>query len=157
MLAPFSFPTVMYGIVVLLSVKCVYCECKTILRLFVHSFRSVLNQFCNDGGLRHINRVTTRNLDDCRTRALGHKMLRRWRNHLVLGHDQIPTRLGPPCRLTDRATECVDTPRNLRVSHEGGLFRIHVGRERGGKTSPCREIGSRLAVAVSAVRERRAG
>src|SRR2546427_10819560 len=129
MLAPFSFPTVMYGIVVLLSVKCFYCERKTILRLFVNSFRSVLNQRCNGVWLRHIDRVTTRNLDDCRTRALGHEMLRRWRNHLVLGHDQIPTRLGPPCRLTDRATECVDTPRDLRVSHERCLFSVHVGGE----------------------------
>ena len=77
--------------------------------------------------------MATRDLDDYRTRALGHKVLgRRW-NHLILGGDQIPTRLGPPCRLTDRATECLDTPRNLRVSHEGGLLRIHVGRERGGE------------------------
>src|SRR6266404_4963270 len=101
--------------------------------LRVDSFSGALNQRCNGAWLRHINRVTARNLDDCRTRALGHETLgRRW-NHLVVGNDQIPTWLGPPCRLTDRATERFDAPGNLRVSHEGGLFRIHVGRERGGE------------------------
>src|SRR5882672_11447068 len=86
--------------------------------LFVYSLGSLFNQLRNGVWLRHIDRVAARNLDDCRTGALGHETLGRRRNHLVLGGDQIPTGLGPPRRLTDRATECFDAPRDLRVSHE---------------------------------------
>src|SRR4030042_6983560 len=46
--------------------------------------------------LRHVDRVTARDLDDSRTRALGHEALsRRW-DHLVVGGNQVPDRLGLP-------------------------------------------------------------
>src|SRR5437762_412738 len=86
--------------------------------LFGHSVGVAFNQRRNGVWLRHIDSMTARNLDDCRTRALGHETLRRRRNHLVVGGDQIPTGLGPPCRLTDRAVQSFEAPRNLRVSHE---------------------------------------
>src|SRR6266508_3292623 len=87
-----------------------------------YCFSSVFHEICNGVWLRHINRVAARRLDDCRTRALSHEPLCWRRNHLVLGGDQIPTRLGPPCCLADRATECFDAPWDLRVSHEPGSF-----------------------------------
>ena len=89
--------------------------------LFGHSFRSGFNQLCNSVWLRHVNRVAARYLDDCRTSALCHETLRRRWDHLVLGGDQIPTRLSPPCRMTDRSIECFGAPRDLRISHEGGF------------------------------------
>src|SRR2546428_13128775 len=89
--------------------------------LLVYSFCSRFNQLGDGIWLRNINRVAARNLDDCRASALGHKMLGRRRNHPVLGSDQVPTRLGLPRRLADRATERFDTPRHLRVGHERGF------------------------------------
>src|SRR5437870_12450437 len=81
-------------------------------------------------GPRHVDRVTARNLFDCRARALGHETLGWRRNHLVLGYEQVPTRLRLPSRFTDRAAQRFDAPRNLRIGHERGLSRFHVSRER---------------------------
>lgn len=97
--------------------------------LLMHTFGCTFNQHCDGIWLRHIDRVAARNLDDCGTRALGHEALGRKWNHFVLSGDQIPTRFVPPCRLTDRAAECFDAPRDLGVSHEGGLFCGDVGSE----------------------------
>src|SRR6266850_129940 len=82
---------------------------------------------------RYIYCVTARNLVDRRPRTLGHETLRRRRNHLVLGYEQVPTRFGLPSRFTDRACQRLNAPRHLRVCHERGLFRLHVSRERRGE------------------------
>src|SRR5258708_38873419 len=72
-------------------------------------------------------------LNDRRTSPLGHGTLGvRW-DHLVLGSDQVPARLGPPRGFADRAANGPHTPRNLGVSHKRGFFRVHVGGERGWK------------------------
>src|SRR5215210_2108669 len=55
--------------------------------------------------LRHINRMTARNLDDSGTRALGHEALCRWWDHLVVGGYQVPARLSFPRRLANRAAQ----------------------------------------------------
>jgi|RhiMetdeSRZDD1v2_1073273.scaffolds.fasta_scaffold262396_3 hypothetical protein len=62
--------------------------------------------------LRHLDRVTARNLVDRRTGALGHEALGRWRNHRVFGDHQVPARLGLPSRLTDRAAQRLGTRRD---------------------------------------------
>src|SRR6185295_19260320 len=69
-------------------------------------------------------------LNDCRSGALRHKTLRRWRNHSVFGHQQVPAWLALPGRVADLASECLNTPGNLRVRHKRGLFRINVARKR---------------------------
>src|SRR2546425_9995686 len=81
--------------------------------LLVYSFCSRFNQLGDGIWLRNINRVAARNLDDCRASALGHETLCRWRDHLVFGGDQIPTRLGSPCRFADLATQRCNAPRDL--------------------------------------------
>ena len=79
--------------------------------------------------LRHVDRVTARDLGDSRTRALGHEALgRRW-DHLVVGSNQVPARLGLPSRLADRAAERVHAPWDLGGCHERGPFCVHVTRE----------------------------
>src|SRR6267142_6893192 len=89
--------------------------------------------------LRYVDRVTAHDLDDCRTRALGHEVLgRRW-DHLVVGGDQVPTRLGPPRRLADRTAECAHAPRDLGVGHERCPFCVYVSRECGGELRPVEE------------------
>ena len=63
--------------------------------------------------LRHVDRVTALDLDDGRARALGHELLGRWRDHLVVGCDQIPARFASPRRFADCAVESLDSPRHL--------------------------------------------
>jgi len=79
--------------------------------------------------LRHVDRVTACDLDDSRTSALGHEALSRWWDHLVVSGNQVSTRLGLPSRLADRAVERVQTPWDLGVCHECGLFNVQVTRE----------------------------
>src|SRR2546422_6972382 len=69
-------------------------------------------------------------LDNRRTGALRHLALERWRNHPVIGCDEIPTWLAPPCGLTDRAARGVKAPGDLRVGHELGQLGVHVPCER---------------------------
>src|SRR6266446_6714077 len=58
--------------------------------------RSLFNKIRDRSWLRYVDGVTSLDLNDRSTRALGHGTLRvRW-NHLVLGGDQVPARLGPP-------------------------------------------------------------
>src|SRR5438477_1560941 len=98
---------------------------------FVYSLGRVFNYLCNRVWLRHIDRMAAGHLVHSRTRALGHEPLCWRRNHFILRGDQIPTRLGLPCRLADCATKCSDAPWDLRVSHERGFFSVHVGSECG--------------------------
>ena len=60
-------------------------------------------------------------------------MLRRGRDHLVFGRDQVPAWLGLPRRLTNRAAQSVYAPWNLRVGHERCLVSVHVTRKGGGE------------------------
>src|SRR3989442_9548233 len=78
-------------------------------------------------------------LNDRRTRPLGHGTLAiRW-DHLVVGGDHIPARLGPPRRFTDLAAESLHAPRDLRVSHESGSFCVHIGCEGSAELRPVEE------------------
>src|SRR5688572_11548678 len=94
-----------------------------------HTLGGLLNQGGHGFGLGHVDRVTALCLDDRRAGALRHEMLGRRGNHLVLGGDQIPARLRLPRGFGDRATERLDAPWHLRISHERGLVRPYVGRE----------------------------
>src|SRR5260370_17488848 len=88
--------------------------------------RSLFNKICDRFWLRYVDGVTSLDLNDRSTRALGHSTLGvRW-NHPVLGGDQVPARLGPPRGLSDRAAMCPHAPRNLRVGHKCGFFWLHV-------------------------------
>jgi hypothetical protein len=53
------------------------------------------------------------------------------RDHLVFGSDKVPAWLCSPCRLGDRTTERLDTPRDLRVGHKRSHIRTHVRGEEG--------------------------
>src|SRR6266849_3472982 len=85
--------------------------------------------------LRHIHGVAAFDLDDRRACAFGHSPLSVRRDHLVFGRDLVPAWLCSPRRLGDRATERLDTPRNLRVGHERSHVRTYVRGECG------RELG----------------
>src|SRR5260370_17576422 len=99
----------------------------------LHLRRSLFNKICDSSWLRYVDGVTSLDLNDRSTRALGHGTLGvRW-NHLVLGGDQVPARLGPPRGFADRAANGPHAPRNLGISHERGFFWVHVGCERSGK------------------------
>src|SRR5713101_2280395 len=115
------------------------CEPNFLSRGGLHLRRSLFNKICDSSWLRYVDGVTSLDLDDRSTRALGHGTLRvRW-NHLVLGGDQVPARLGPPRGFADRAANGPHAPRNLGISHERGFFRVHVGCERGRKLRPVEE------------------
>src|SRR6266536_268786 len=90
-------------------------------------------------GLRDVNRVAARDLDDGRTRPRRHLALGRRRDHPVVGRDEIPTWFAAPRRFADRAAKSVNTPRHLRVGHERGLFGRDVGSERVMELVPVQE------------------
>src|SRR6266436_6258252 len=95
--------------------------------------RSLFNKICDSSWLRYVYGVASLDLNDRGTRALGHGTLSvRW-NHLVLGGDQVPARLGPPRGFADRAANGPHAPRNLGVSHKRGFFGVYIGRERSGE------------------------
>src|SRR6266849_1297947 len=109
------------------------CEANFLSRGGLHLRRSLFNKICDSSWLRYVDGVTPLDLNDRSTRALGHGTLGiRW-NHLVLGGDQVPARLGPPRGFADRAANGAHAPRNLGVSHKRGFFWVHVGCERGWK------------------------
>src|SRR5438477_7377140 len=83
--------------------------------------------------------MATQYLNDGRARPLGHGTLRIRRNHLVVGSDQVPARLGLPRRFADLAAESLHAPWDLGVGHERGFFRVHVGREGGAELHPVEE------------------
>src|SRR6266852_8401919 len=109
------------------------CEANFLSGGALHLRRSLFYKICDSSWLRYVDGVTSLDLNDRSTRALGHGTLGvRW-NHLVLGGDQVPARLGPPRGFADRAANGAHAPRNLGISHERGFFWVHVGRERGGE------------------------
>src|SRR5260370_2724221 len=109
------------------------CEANFLSRGGLHLRRSLFNKICDSYWLRYVDGVTSLDLNDRSTRALGHSTLGvRW-NHLVLGGDQVPARLGPPRWFADRAANGTHAPRNLGVSHKRGFFWVHVRCERGWK------------------------
>ncbi len=101
----------------------------SLVRRHLNSFYGFFDERSHRIWLRHVDRVTARYLDDCRTCALGHETLGRWWDHLVVGGDQVPARLGLPRRLADRAAERLHAPRDLGIGHERGLFFVHVSRK----------------------------
>jgi hypothetical protein len=99
------------------------CEAKFLSRGGLHLRRSLFNKICDSSWLRYVDGVTSLDLNDRSTHALGHSTLGvRW-NHLVLGGDQVPARFGPPRRFADRAANGPHAPRNLGVSHKRGCLR----------------------------------
>lgn len=70
---------------------------------------------------------------------LGHGTLCGRGDHPVVGHDQVPGRLGPPGRLGRGSVEGVHAPGHLGVRHEGGLVGGGVRGERGGEPVPVQE------------------
>src|SRR5712664_1992608 len=93
----------------------------------------LLNKSCDSTGLRYVDGVAALDLNDRRTGPLGHGTLGlRW-DHLVLGGDQVPARLGSPRRFADRAANGPHAPRDLGIGHELSFFCLYVGRERGGE------------------------
>src|SRR5882672_7080100 len=96
-------------------------------------FSGLLNKSCDSTGLRYVDGMAALDLNDRRTGPLGHGTLGlRW-DHLVLGRDQVPARLGPPRRFADRAANGPHAPRDLGIGHERSFFCLYVGRERGGE------------------------
>src|SRR6267142_6885178 len=104
-----------------------------LLRCGLRASGGLFNKLCDGSRLRYIDGVATLDLNDRGARPLGHGTLGvRW-NHLVLGGDQVPARLGPPRGFADRAANGPQAPRNLGVGHKRGFFGVYVGRERGGE------------------------
>jgi hypothetical protein len=82
-------------------------------------------------GVRDIDSVAARDLNNRGAGPFRHELLCRIRNHLVVADLKIPARLGLPSRLCDCAAKGVDTPRHLGVGHENGGLRIDVAGEGG--------------------------
>ncbi len=83
--------------------------------------------------------MASRGLGDRGPGALGHGALGRRRDHVVVGGDQVPGRLGSPGRLGDRAAERVDAPGHLGVGHERRLRFGQVRGEGGGELAAVEE------------------
>src|SRR5215469_937322 len=92
--------------------------------------RGLLDQLDSRARLREVYRVAAGPLGDRRASPSGHGALCRGWDHPVIGRDQIPARLAAPGGVADRAVECLDAPRDLRVGHEGCVSRGKIGRER---------------------------
>src|SRR5258708_22538960 len=103
--------------------------------VFFRSRQGTLRGFFDEIGdglrLRYIHVVATFDLDNHRASAFGHSPLSVRRDHFVFGRDQVPTWLCSPCRLGDRTTERIETPRDLRVGHERSHVWTHVRGECG--------------------------
>jgi hypothetical protein len=94
-----------------------------------HFFRGLLDEFGHGCGLRYVDRVAARDLDNGRARPSRHLALGRWRDHPVFRRDELPAWLAPPRRLADLAAQGLNTPRDLRVGHERSLLGAQVTRE----------------------------
>src|ERR1700686_408541 len=109
----------------------------------LHTFGGFFDKSCDSLGLRHVDRMATLDLNDRGASPLGHGTLGiRW-NHLVIGNDQVPTRLAFPRRFTALAVESLHAPWDLGVGHECGFFCVHVGSEGGGEL---RSVEEQIAV-----------
>src|SRR5579883_3174876 len=73
-----------------------------------NSICGFFDQRCHRLRIGHVNGMTAGNLSHGGTGSLGHEALRRNRNHLVIGHRQVPTGLSFPGRIGDRTAEAVD-------------------------------------------------
>src|SRR6267378_5058171 len=105
----------------------------------LHTFGSLFDKTCDSLWLRHVDGMAALDLNDRRARPLGHGTLGiRW-DHLVVGDDQVPARLGLPRRFTDLAAESLHAPRDLRVSHESGSFCVHIACEGSAELCPIEE------------------
>src|SRR6266699_3750994 len=95
--------------------------------------RSLYNKICDRFWLRYVDGVTSLDLNDRSTRALGHSTLGvRW-NHLVLGGDQVPAWLGPPRGFADRAAN---------GAHAHGTWESAINAAFSGSTSAAKEAGN---------------
>src|SRR6202521_711234 len=104
-----------------------------LIRCRLRASGGLFDKLCDGPRLRYIDGVAALDLNDRGARPLGHGTLGvRW-NHLILGGDQVPARLGPPRGFADRAANGPNAPRNLGVSHKRVFFWVHVARERGGE------------------------
>src|SRR6202171_1784212 len=84
----------------------------------LHTLGGLFDKSCDSLGLRHVDGMAALDLNDRRTRPLGHGTLgTRW-DHLVVGGDQVPARLGLPRRFTDPAAQSLHAPRDLGVGPE---------------------------------------
>jgi hypothetical protein len=105
----------------------------------VHLFRRLyfacgpFDQRRDSIGLRNVNGMAARDLNDLRTGAFRHESLSCRRDHSVVGRDQIPARLVLPGRFSDGPAQRFHAPRHLRSSHERGFCRFDIGRERRAK------------------------
>src|SRR5260370_2683258 len=90
------------------------------VRRLLHSFYGFFDERSHRIWLRHVDRVTARYLDDCRTCALGHETLgRRW-DHLVFAADPVPAPLGLPRRLASPAPSLPPSPPRLDIAPPPG-------------------------------------
>src|SRR5258707_10980550 len=105
----------------------------------LHPLGGLFNQSCDSLWLRHVDGMAALDLNDRGARPLGHGTLGIGWDHLVVGGDQVPARLGPPRRFTDLAAESLHAPRDLRVSHESGSFCVHIGCEGSAELRPIEE------------------
>src|SRR5438132_12393591 len=79
----------------------------------LHTLGGLFDKSCDSLGLRHVDGVAALDLSDRRASPPGHETLGiRW-NHLVVGNDQVPTRLGLPRPFTDLAAESLHAPWDL--------------------------------------------
>src|SRR5437879_13772956 len=81
--------------------------------------RSLFNKICDRFWLRYVDGVTSLDLIDRSTRALGHSTLGvRW-NHPVLVGDQVPGRLDPARGFVDLAAHAAPAPGNVGFTLDG--------------------------------------
>src|SRR6267378_6877115 len=105
----------------------------------LHTLGGLFDQSCDSIWLRHVDGMAALDLNDRRTRPLGHGTLGIGWDHLVVGGDQVPARLGLPPWFTDLAAESLHAPRDLRVSHESGSFCVHIACEGSAELRPVEE------------------
>src|SRR6267378_6192248 len=109
----------------------------------LHTLGGLFDQSCDSIWLRHVDGMAALDLYDRRTRPPGHGTLGIGWDHLVVGGDHVPARLGLPRRFTDLAAESLHAPWDLGVGHERGFFCVHVGSEGGGEL---RSVEEQIAV-----------
>src|SRR5438876_5602780 len=62
----------------------------SLVRRHLYSFDGLFDERSHRIWPRHVDGVTARDLDDCRTYALRHEPLGRWWDHLVVGGNHVP-------------------------------------------------------------------
>src|SRR5882762_6172627 len=105
----------------------------------LHTLGGLVDQSCDSLWLRHVDGVAALDLNDRGARPLGHGTLGIGWDHLVVGGDHVPARLGLPRWFTDLAAESLHAPRDLRVGHERGTFCVHIACEGSAELPPVEE------------------